>query len=135
MNNRRSIALLFALTLAVAGCGASTIPLVNGPQTPAAQGKVVMESGDNGNLKLKIEVKHLALPEKVSAGATTYSVWIQPEGAVPQNIGALKVDGDLTGRLETVTPLHAFELFITTEEDQTLPAPKGPRVLSGMVSQ
>ena len=80
-------------------------------------------------------MKNLAPPERVSAGATTYSVWIQPEGAVPQNIGALEVDHELTGRLETLTPLHEFELFITTELDQTVVAPKGPRVLSGMVSR
>ncbi len=128
---------LFACLLAVGltACGASPIPLVNGPQTPAAEGQITTGDGGNGNLKLAVEVKHLALPERVSPGATTYTVWVQPAGAPPQNIGALRVDGELTGRLETLTPLREFELFITTEADQTVPAPTGPRVLSAAVSR
>lgn len=133
MANR--ILIVWLLAVGLTACGASAIPLVNGPQTPAAEGRITTDDGSNGNLKLAIEVKHLALPEKVSPGATLYTVWVQPAGAPPQNIGALRVDAELTGRLETLTPLREFDLFITTEADQTVPAPTGPRVLSAAVSR
>lgn len=133
MANR--ILIVWLLAVGLTSCGAAVIPLENGPQTPAAEGRITTGNGRNGNLQLAIEVRHLAHPERVSPGATTYAVWVQPAGGPPQNIGALRVDGDLTGRLETLTPLHEFDLFITTEADQTVAAPTGPRVLSAAVSR
>ncbi|MEO5726416.1 MAG: hypothetical protein ABI134_06480 [Byssovorax sp.] len=133
MTIRSILALTFALLLA--GCGSSAIPLINGPQTPAAQGHIHTDVGDNGNLKLDIEVKHLAPPSNVSAGAKIYAVWIQANDAAPQNVGALKIGDDLTGRLQTVTPQHNFALFITTEVDPAVTAPQGARVLSATVTK
>ncbi|MEP7121615.1 MAG: hypothetical protein ABJE95_11920 [Byssovorax sp.] len=124
-----------AFVFMLAGCGSAAIQLVNGPQTPAAQGQVKTDVGDNGNLKLEIEVKHLAPPANVSAGAKVYAVWIQTKDGAAQNVGALRVDDDLTGHLETTTPQHNFALFITTEEDPAALAPKGARVLSATVAK
>ncbi|MEO5729318.1 MAG: hypothetical protein ABI134_21005 [Byssovorax sp.] len=127
--------MLLALALGLAGCGAAPIKLTSSPAAPAASGEITTEEGDNGNLKLKIEVKHLAAPEKVEPGAKVFVVWAEKAGAAPQNVGALKVDEDRTGRLDTITPLHRFNLAITAEEDPATASPKGPRVLSAAVER
>jgi hypothetical protein len=62
-------------------------------------------------------------------------VWVEREGAAPQNVGALRVGEDKSGQLETVTPHHRFTLAITAEEAATTDLPKGPRVLSAVVAR
>ena len=124
----------FAAALAACGPPSSVIPLINSPETPAADGTLVMKPAQNGNRRLAIEVRHLAPPEKVAPTATTYVVWVRPQDGAPQNIGALQVDKDLTGRLDTITPYQTFELFITAEKYKAATLSTGPRVLSGVVS-
>jgi hypothetical protein len=123
------------LGLALVGCGPTPIKLANSPLTPAASGQITTEESGNGNLRLKIEVKHLAPPEKVDPGARIYVVWVEKAGAPPQNVGALEVDADLTGRLDTVTPFHHFNLMITAEEGPATMSPGGPRVLAASVER
>ncbi len=125
MANR--ILIVWLLAVGLTACGASAIPLVNGPQTPAAEGRITTDDGSNGNLKLAIEVKHLALPEKVSPGATLYTVWVQPAGAPPQNIGALRVDaerpqavGDAVGVRVALRPAEAA---VTADQCRAARAP------------
>lgn len=126
---------LLALALALAGCGPAPIQLVNSPAVPAAMGEIKTKEGENGNLKLRVEVKHLATPDKVQPGAKVFVVWVEKPGATPQNMGALQVDEDKSGQLETVTPHHRFNLVITAEEEATTDSPKGPRVLSAVVER
>lgn len=82
---------------------------------PASQGTVKATTGENGNTKLVVHVKHLAQPSKIAADATVYVVWIQPRNAAIQNIGALALNADLEGKLETVTPHRRFILTVTPE--------------------
>ena len=71
----------------------------------AAQGNVETTTTQNGNTALTVQVKHLAPPEKVASGASTYVVWATPmdANAEAQNLGALTVDTDRTGELRTLT--------------------------------
>jgi len=41
----------------------------------------------------------------------------------------LKIDKNLDGRLETVTPFHSFDLFITPEPSSAVTTPNGERAL------
>lgn len=101
------------------------------PTVPAAQGTVKFGKAANDNTSIDLEVKHLADPEKLTPAAQVYVVWIAaPDGAPAQNIGALTVDKNLTGRLKTVSPLHRFELFITGETSRTPEKPTGEKLLS-----
>jgi hypothetical protein len=133
---RTHLSMLLAAALGLVGCGPAPIELISSPAVPGATGEITTsDEGDNGNLKLKVEVKHLAPPEKVERGSRVYVVWVEREGATPQNMGALRVDKDLTGSLDTVTPFHRFNLVITAEEDPATVLPKGPRVLSAAVER
>lgn len=125
--------LLLLLALAVVSCGPAKYPLASNSHAPAAGGVVKVSSGDNNNSRIKIEVHHLAPADKVQSGTTTYVVWVAAPGATPQNVGALVLDGDLNGTLETVTPLKDFEVFVTPESAPAVASPTGPRVLEGAV--
>lgn len=122
--------------LATACAGPSPeVRMVSSPDIPAAEGVVRATPGENGNTRLRVHVRHLAKPDKVRRGATTYVVWVQPAGGVPQNMGALKVDGDLRGTLVTVTPLKSFDVFITLEQSATVQEPTADNLLSASIAR
>ncbi len=155
--------LALLLVLAISGCathrsGGATAELVASPRIPAAQGEVATETTKDGKTQVKVMVKHLAPPDKITQGATTYVVWTRPigvpaaegEGAVsiPErqesgnmtetgayNLGGLKVSKDLDGELETVTPFKSFELFITAEPSPAITQPKGERILWAAINK
>jgi hypothetical protein len=60
-------------------------------------------------------VKHLAPPSKMVSDATVYVVWIKPGDAAIQNVGALTLNENLEGRLDTVTPHRRFMVSVTPE--------------------
>ena len=126
------------LFLGLAACGGHARPfaLEASQAVPGAAGEVTTSTGPNGNTEVKIAVKHLAPPERVAAGATVYVVWASDVAApaTAHNLGALRVDSDLRGKLETVTPLRSFALQITPEASPTVEAPMNPPVLQVRVT-
>lgn len=138
MNGTKRMVVLVAVgALALVGCGPSTWYLTAGPQTAAAQGHVTAMAGPNDNTKLVIKVKHLASPDKVQPAATVYVVWVRGVGAadVPQNVGALRLNGDLSGELETTTSLREFDLLITAEASASAERPGSDSVLKGRIAR
>lgn len=128
-----------ALGLTMAGCGASgpqTVPMTVSKAIPAAQGTIKSASISNGNTSLEVQVHHMAAPERVEAGATTYVVWVQALGQrAPQNLGAIRIDDDLHGSLKTVTPLRSFNVFITAEPSSTAAVPTTAQLLTASVQR
>lgn len=99
-------------------------------RVPAAEGQLRAGGTDNDNTKIELMVKHLATPDKIEPDATTYMVWARPSANSPaQALGALKVDNDLNAKLETVTPLKNFELFVTAEASPLVTDPEGEALL------
>lgn len=131
------IAMGLAVMIVVAGCaGARQLRLIGSPDVPAAQGTVKLSTTDNGNTKMDVVVEHLAPPERVTPEGTVYVVWVRgaETGAQAQSLGALRVDDKLKGSITAVTPLRAFDLFITVESAQTVAAPTGKTLLSATVA-
>jgi hypothetical protein len=119
-------------------CGTRSVrfPFEASSITPAATGEVVATPDRNGNTRLKIDVENLAPPDRVMPGATVYVVWatgLYP-GAIPRNLGALRVDKDLRGTLQSATPLQSFDLTITAEELARAAEPGGTEVLHVRIS-
>lgn len=85
------------------------------PGVPASQGTVKATLGDNGNTNVALRVKHLAPPSKIAPEATVYVVWIQPLDGTKQNVGALTLNDDLEGSLDTLTPHKRFQISVTPE--------------------
>jgi hypothetical protein len=134
--SRWSTIAALASTLALAGCGSSTqtVRMSTSPDIPAAQGTVKTSLTDNDNTAIEVEVRHLAPPERVAFGATTYVVWaLAPDRDTPQNLGALRVDEKLRGTLKTVTPLRRFEMFITAEQSPTAQMPTNGELFSASI--
>lgn len=102
--------------------------------TPAAEGSVTINRGENGNTHLEVAVNYLAPPQKMAKDAAVYVVWATPQaGSKSQNIGALKVGEGRSGRLDTTTPLTDFDLRITPESASTVEAPSGESVMNGHI--
>jgi hypothetical protein len=132
------------------GSGAA-VHLQSGAHDPAAQGEVKTKLTNDGNTAVIVTVKHLAPADRLAAGATTYVVWARPLGAPAEpatgtrtdpppggrdfNLGGLKIDQDLGGSLETTTPFHSFELFITAESSSSVTTPTSQRALWATVTR
>lgn len=126
----------FGFALAVAGCasGTRTVRMSTSLDIPAAQGEVKASPAANGNTSLEVEVHHLATPDRVALGATTYVVWARAlDQDAPQNLGALRVDRDLNGTLKTVTPLRSFDVFITAEPSPMTMAPTNSQLFTASI--
>jgi hypothetical protein len=115
---------------------APTVRMVGSMDIPGAQGSVTTSSADNNNTAIVVDVKHLASPERVRPGATTYVVWARATGRdTYQNLGGLRVDSDLHGVLRTVTSLRSFDVIVTAEESPTVTIPTNKRVLSATIER
>lgn len=124
------LALASALFL-MTGCVTDQTEMGASPKIPAAEGLVNIRDTSNENTHLDLIVKHLAEPSKMSPDASTYVVWSKAmtENSKPQNLGALMVGRDLSGKLSTVTPLRNFELFVTAEATSEAQQPSGEHLL------
>lgn len=137
MMNRVKWVLVMALASLSGACafGSRTVSMSPAVGVPSASGTVKASPSEAGNTRLEIELRHMAQPQRVSLGATTFVVWALGLGqTTPQNIGALRVDDELRGTLSTLTPYSTFELFITAEADGDARAPTGEQVMRASIS-
>jgi len=126
MKHKMSLAVVLLAAAAVfAGCSGAE-KLSTSSTLPSSEGDLKCEKAANDNTGIDLKVKHLANPSRLTPPASAYVVWTRADkDAPPQNIGALEVDKDLSGRLKTVTPLRRFELFITAEPSGETQTPSG----------
>lgn len=123
------LATLLLAAMFASGC-AGTEKLSASSDLPAAEGTVRCAKADNDNTSIDLKVKHLASPDRLTPAAAVYVVWTKADkDAPPRNIGALVVDESLTGRLQTITPLRRFELFVTGEATGQATSPSGEPLL------
>jgi len=132
---RRALpATCIAIMFVVTGLAeAKDIRLTADPSVPAAAGKAELDHDRNGNLQLKVEVKHLAKPTNLTPPKQAYVVWIQGRDKGPENQGQLKVNDKLEGSFEGTTAYQAFDIFITAEDNPAAANPSGPSVLRGSI--
>jgi hypothetical protein len=131
MNRRIAI---FACLIAFGLCSlasASEVRLTADPSIPAAAGKARLSKEKNGNLKLKVEVYHLAKPGALTPARQTYVVWTQARGKDPQNRGVLRVNDKLEGNFEDTVSNQDFDVFITAEDNPKAEFPSEPTLLKG----
>jgi hypothetical protein len=131
-----SFSVVLAVTLAMSGCsmlgigGGEAIRLSSSPTLPAVEGYAKFSATKNNNTRITLTVKHLPQPDKLTPPANQYIVWTRAAKYEPaQNMGSLVVDKNLSGKLETETPLHTFELFITAEASGQIQEPFGEPLL------
>jgi hypothetical protein len=118
-----SMPTLALLAVMLIGCVSTQQPMHSAAGVPASEGTVNATKGDNDNTVVDIHVKHLAPPSKMAADATVYVVWVQPLDGAMQNVGAMVLDSNLDGSLNTLTPHHRFKLIVTPEPSAAVAAP------------
>jgi hypothetical protein len=141
MNIQDKVAMMVAMAIALAatpGCGlfggdTASYPLRPSSQIPAGEGSVAAKLEDNGNTAVKVRVKHLAPPRKLSPEANVFVVWIRPVNGAIQNVGALAVDDNLQGSIDTLTPHRRFTLMVTPEPSARVAEPSRPAVFTAEV--
>ncbi len=118
------LALLFAGTVTTANA-APAFPLGSSPKAPARQGDVQLQTTHNGNVGIKLRVKHLAPAGRTSPGSEVYVLRARgpAAGSAAQNLGALKADKNPNGRIIAITPMPAFDRFISCEQSQVAVGP------------
>jgi hypothetical protein len=117
-------------TLNPGGNGGSDLRMSASPAIPSAEADVKVAKASNDNTSIDLSVKHLALPEKLTPPENVYVVWVRSTKDAPaQNIGALTVNQNLDGKLETVTALRHFDLFVTAEPSGQVQQPTGQPLL------
>jgi hypothetical protein len=126
-----SIFVLLLSGIIVGTCTAETMTLGPSPQIPAAEGKAHLSKTKNGDVEIKLTIKHLAPPERIVPGANVFMVWVRglARDAQAQNLGALRVDKELNAKMTAITALTSFDLFITCEPSQTVTVPGTPELL------
>jgi hypothetical protein len=112
---------------------ARDVRLTADPSVPGAAGKVALKHDRNGNLEVKLEVKHLAPPSKLTPPKQVYVVWFPGRGKEAENHGQLKVNPDLKGSFEGSTQYSVFDVFITAEDNPATTTPTGPSLLKANV--
>jgi hypothetical protein len=123
------IAAAAVLVGTLAGC-ASSPRLASAPALSKSKGTVHFKSVPDRGTLIVLKVKNLAEPETLNPPGYSYVAWVQNDReAPPQNLGALRIDGDLKGVLRTTTSLRDFEFFVTVEAASDAQRPTGPPLL------
>lgn len=136
MNTGLSRLVAVALVLSAAACSSTQkTSMVPTASNPAAVGVVKTRQTPNDNTEVKLEVQHMAPPNKVAEDAKIYVVWAKPltEGAAPQNVGSMIVGKDRSASLETKTPHQRFDLMVTPEPNGFVSQPSHDPVLKAKI--
>jgi hypothetical protein len=115
----------------VRAAGSTTYTLGSSSQIPAAHGTIRLRTTSNGNVEMRLAIKHLAQPGRIVPGSAVFVVWSRglAAGALPQNLGALRVDKNLGAKFTAVTAMPTFDVFITCEQSQTATTPDALELL------
>jgi hypothetical protein len=128
---------LLALAVSTAACAQTYI--VKGMQVvPDADGKITAKVVSANSLtQISIAAEHLAPPERVLAGSTSYIVWARKDSNSDWiRIAKLEYDaGSRKGSVDVATvPLTGFELAISAENQDMPKAPSTTIVFTQKIS-
>lgn len=131
-----AMATFSTLGLGVSGCGGNSQQALGpAPENTSGEGTVQAKADANGNTMVEVQVKRLSAPARVASDATVYVVWIKAPTGEIQNVGALTLDADFTGTLNTTSPHKAFALTVTPEPSAAMNSPTHKAVFSSDVKR
>lgn len=120
--------LTLVLGLALAACGGPLKYEAKGtPRAPDADAHIVAEVNSSTVMtRVTIKLEHLAPPDRIQPGATTYVAWARKNDKENwTRVGAVVYDADKrTGDMsEATVPLTQFEMIVSAEAQG---APQSP---------
>ena len=135
MRHRKTVLPIVITVLLATAAWSREDKLKNTGMDPSAQGTIVTSTDRNGNTQVEVKVKHLAKPQKLVPPRQAYLVWVQPKGAQPELLGALRVNDDLEGSLKATTTQKDFEVLVTAEDTMNPQVPSSNVLLRGDVER
>lgn len=119
-----SLAAVALFSLAIAGCGPSTINFHGTPRAVGVDAKAEISDIEGGNREVRVELQHLPPPARLGSGLTVYALWIVPPSGAAQLAGFLEYnEGERKGTARATTPGRRFQLRITAERNRNVGAP------------
>ena len=130
-----ALGVCLGLALAAPGCASRYKADANSP-TYAAQAKISVKLNKTGNREVKIEINHLAPPQKIDPANRAYVAWIAVPGTDPVKAGVLEYnDRRRRGVLSATTPNPKFEVVVTLEQSLRPQTPSQIEILRKLVSK
>lgn len=106
------------------------VEMTAGPDTPSAQGAIIVKQAPNGNLQLDIKAAHLSEPSALTPAGNVYVVWLEGADEGPLKLGQMRIDKNLSGEVRTITPFKHFKILITVEQNVEESSPQAQPILS-----
>jgi hypothetical protein len=132
---RKNHPIFLLLTVFLWASCAKTIQFQNSVIVPSAQGTVKYKKDKNSNYNIKIQVFHLATPDRLQPAQNVYVVWAVDQGGNIKNLGQVVTSSGMFSRtlkanFQTVTVYKPVKIFITAEGTATTPNPGMQTVLT-----
>jgi hypothetical protein len=123
-----SLLLLAGTILASGGC-TRRIQFSSLPAAGGGEATVQVELTYDRNNTLLIEMSDVPDPSSLNVAYTRYVLWVAtPDRQTTVNAGQIRVTEDRSAKIQTLTPLRDFILFITAETRGDVASP-GPDIL------
>jgi hypothetical protein len=125
--------LLLFLAIIFSSCGKNiTFPVSSA--VPAAKGSVKVTTDQNNNYETRVQVRHLAPPERLSPPRKVYVVWMDTEQSRTNHVGQLRTKSKMFSRsynaeLKTVSSHKPTRVFVTAEDVAEIQYPSSQVVL------
>ena len=110
---------------AAIGCaGPSNYQVTGSGRAPDADGRITVAKVEGGNSMVTLDLDHLAPPNRMGGGATTYVVWFNKQGQPPSRVGQLAYNsGNRTGTMRATSTDRQFEVVVTAERSGAVTTP------------
>lgn len=93
-------------------------------------GYTKLSKDQNDNTKVQLRVEHLAPPQNLQPPRSVYVVWVKTPDNQYYIVGQLRIDKDLEGKLNAITPFKTFRIVISAEDIPTVTQPGDQVVLT-----
>ena len=126
MIQRTVMGLVCSAAVAALGCGPMEYAVTGSDRVAGADGMIRVEDIAGGNKMVSVDMEHLAPPDRLGEGLTTYVMWFvgEGEGAEPAMVSVLEYDpDDRTATGTATTPMQQFEVRITAELSRSVTSP------------
>ena len=102
----------------------------------AGQAKISVKLNKTGNREIRVQINHLAPPQKIDPQGRAYVAWIAVPGSPPVKAGVLEYnDRRRRGVISATTPNPKFEVVVTLEQSVRPTEPSSTEILRKLVSK
>lgn len=122
-----SVVLFIFLSAYMVGCS-QKVTFSKSAVVPAAKIEASIKQDANDNYAIDVKIKNLAPPKALTPSKQTYVVWVEHQNGF-SNVGQVKLNKNMGGTLETLTPFQPISLKVTAENDPAVTSPGDLTVL------